>query len=190
MRLIGEPATFVAITPQSAEIILCHSFWQERPNGWRIIVCTANGDEHVLGGNAGLYLRAADVKTLAKAITQTTGLPVRVLIRRTLLHGAVEEIPWTPPNTKANTLMGFGLASACLPFVGGITLGWLSPRPAIVVAVGLALWLCMMLALFVLARTDPSRKKFPTLYSLTTLVTFSATYAVCFVLTAYLVHPH
>jgi hypothetical protein len=190
MRLIGEPATFVAITPQSAEIILCHSFWQERPNGWRIIVRTANGAEHELGGNAGLYLRAADVNTLAKAITQTTGLPVRVVIRRTPLNGAVEETPWTPPNTKTNTLIGFGLASACLPLVGGISMGWLSPRPAIVVVVGLALWLCMMLALFLLARTEPSRKKFPTLHALTTLVTFSATYSVCVVVTDYLVHQH
>ncbi len=190
LRLIAEPATFAAITQQSTEIILCHSIWQERPNGWRVIVRSANGAEHELGGNSDLYLSLSDVNALTEAITPATGLPVRVVIRRTLLHGAVEETPWTPPATKTNTLMGLGLASACLPFVGGIIMGWLSPRPVIVIAVGLVLWLCMMLALFVLARTDPSRKKLPTLYSLTTLVTFSATYAACFVVTAYLVHPH
>ena len=89
MRLIGEPATDVAITPQSAEIVLCHSFWQERPNGWRIIVRTASGSEHQLGSNACLYLNIADVKTLADAITPATGLPVRVVVLRTPLHGAL-----------------------------------------------------------------------------------------------------
>jgi len=191
LRMIGEPSEETPISPQSAEVLVCHRYWQERPNGWRIVVRAANGGERELGGNALLYLRATDINTLAKAIITATGLPVRVVTRRTSIHGAVEEMPWIPPSTKTTAaLMGFGLASACLPFAGGITMGWLSPRPVIVVAIGLALWLCMMLTLFVLARTGPSRKKFPTLYSLTTLVTFSATYAVCFVVTAYLVHQH
>jgi hypothetical protein len=189
-RFFGETSEETPISPQSVEVLVCHRYLQERPNGWRVVVRAANGAEGELGRSGLLYLSASNVNALAEAITSATGIPVRVIIRRKPLHGAVEETPWTPPNTKTNTLMGFGLASACLPFVGGIIMGWLSPRPAIVVVVGLALWLCMMLALLVLARTDPSRKKFPTLYSLTTLVTFSATYAVCFVVTAYLVHPH
>jgi hypothetical protein len=189
-RIIGEPSEEAAISPQTAEVLVCHRYLQERPNGWRVVLRAANGAEGELGRNGLLDLRAADVNTLAEAITSATGLPVRVVIRRTPLHGAVEETPWTPLITKSNALMGFGLAFAGLPFVGGITLGWLSPRPAIVVAVGMALWLCRMLALYILARTDPSRKKFPTLYSLTSLFTFSAVYGACFVVTAYLAHPH
>ena len=84
--------------------------------------------------------------------------------------------------------MPIAISAVVLPFVGGILTGWFSPSPGIVIVVGLALWLCLMLALYAAPRTD--RKKFPLLYSLTTLVTFSATYAVCFVVTSYLAHPH
>jgi hypothetical protein len=189
-RFSGATSEETPISPQSVEVLICHRYLQEQANGWRVVVRAANGAEGELGRSGLLYLSASNVNTLAEAITSATGIPVRVIIRRTPLHGALEETPWMPPNTKTNTLMGFGLASVCLPFVGGITMGWLSPRPAIVVVVGLALWLCMMLALFVLARADPSRKKFPTLYSLTTLVTFSATYAVCYLIAASMSHPH
>jgi len=65
-------------------------------------------------------------------------------------------------------------------------MGSLSLNPAIVIAVGLVLWLCMVLAIYFTSRTGPSPKRFPLLQALTTLVTFSATYAACFVVTAYL----
>jgi hypothetical protein len=86
--------------------------------------------------------------------------------------------------------MGLAVLAACLPFVGGITMGYLSPGATIVIGVGIALWLGLMLALFFVSWRDPSSKKFPVLHALTTLVTFSATYAACFVVTAYLSHLH
>ena len=187
-RMTGQSPEEAAISPQSAEILLCHRYWQERPNGWRVIVRAANGDERELAEAALLYLRARDVDTLARSISPATNLPVRVVIRRTTLHGPVEETPWTPPAARTRILMPIAISAVVLPFVGGILTGWFSPSPGIVIVVGLALWLCLMLALYAAARTD--RKKVPLLYSLTTLVTFSATYAVCFVVTSYLAHPH
>jgi hypothetical protein len=65
-------------------------------------------------------------------------------------------------------------------------MGLLSLNPAIVIAVGLALWLCTVFAVYLASRTGPGPKRFPLLKVLTTLVTFSAVYAVCFVVTAYL----
>jgi hypothetical protein len=75
------------------------------------------------------------------------------------------------------------------PIIGGILMGLLSPRPAIIIiiVVGVALWLCQMLALFALAWID--RKAFPMLHAPTTLVTFCATYAGCCVVAAYVAHP-
>jgi hypothetical protein len=124
---------------------------------------------------------------MAEAITPATGLPVRVVIRRKSPTGAVEETPWTPLfSAKGKSLRTAALATVALPYVGGILMGSLSLNPAIVIAVGFALWLCMVLAIYLASRTDPGPKRFPLLQALTTLVTFSAAYAVCFVVTAYL----
>jgi hypothetical protein len=75
------------------------------------------------------------------------------------------------------------LLFATIPLLGGITIGILRPRPVIVIAVGIALWLCQTLALFALAKS--SRRKstlFGKLYWLTTVFTFAACYAVIYFL--------
>ena len=123
---------------------------------------------------------------MAEAITSVTGLPVRTVVRRQSPTGAIEETPWAPPSTKGNLPRTVSLATMAFPFVGGILIGCLTMNPAIVIAVGLALWLCMMFSIYLASRTDPGPKRFPLLQALTTLVTFSAAYAVCFVVTVYL----
>jgi hypothetical protein len=54
--------------------------------------------------------------------------------------------------------------------------GVLWPSPAVMLAVGLGLWLSQLSLLFLLARRTGSKAKSPTLYSLTTVFTFAATY--------------
>lgn len=189
LRVSGQPSEEAAITPKSAEILLCHRFWQERPNGWRVIVRAADGDECELGGALLIYLSALDVNIMTEAIASATGLPVRAVIRRQLLSGAVEEEPWTPPIRMERALRLVAITTTGFPIVGGIIMGLLLPHshPVVVIAVGLALWLCLMIALFALKLIE--RNKFPMLSALTTLVTSSAIYAVCFVVTAYAFHP-
>jgi hypothetical protein len=131
-------------------------------------------------------LNAGEVDDIADAVSPATGLPVRVVIRSKLLNGAVEEVSGMPSASKTGTLMGIGAAVAALPWAAGIFVGWLSPSPAIVIAVGLVLWFCVVLTLYLAGRTGSPRKNFPALRTLTTLVTFSAAYGVCFVVTAYL----
>jgi hypothetical protein len=140
------------------------------------------------GGNLLIHLSAHDIIRMTKAIAPATGLPVRAVIRRQPLSGAVEEEPCMAPLQKERALRIVARATEGFPFVGGIIMGLLSPHshPAIVIAVGFALWL-WMLALFALTWID--RMKFPMLHALTSLVTFSATYAGCFVVTAYAFHP-
>jgi len=168
--------------------LICHRFVPQKVNGYRVIVRSADGAERELASHSPhtqVDLNVSEVDSMAKAITPATGLPVRVVIRRKSLSGAVEETPWTPPSTKATSLRTAALATVALPYAGGIVMGWLSLNPAIVIAVGLALWLCMVLAIYLTSRTDPGPKRFPVLQALTTLVTFSAAYAMCFVVTAY-----
>jgi hypothetical protein len=110
------------------------------------------------------------------------------VIRRQAANGTIEELPWNPSVAKTNSFVSLKIISACLPFVAGVTMGYLSPHAPIVIGIGLALWLGLMLALFAVSQRDPSGKEFPVLYALTTLVSFSAIYAACFVVTAYLSH--
>lgn len=188
-RSIGEQSEQTAISPQSAEILVCHRLAPHTVSGYRIIVCAADGAERELGGHSPhtqVRLNTSEIDNIAEAITPATGLPVRVVIRRKSSTGAIEETPWRPPSTKGKSLRTAALATVALPYVGGILMGWLSLNPAIVIAAGLALWLCMVLAIYLSSRTGPGPKRFPLLQSLTTLVTFSAAYAACFVVTAYL----
>jgi hypothetical protein len=188
-RSIGEQSEETVISPQSAEILICHRFVPQKVNGYRIIVREADGSERELASHSPhtqVDLKESEIDSMAEAITRATGLPVRVVIRRKSPTGAAEETPWTPPSTKGKSLRAAALATLALPYFGGILMGWLSLNPAIVIAVGLALWLCMVFAIYLASRTDSGPKNFPLLKALTTLVTFSATYAVCFVVTAYL----
>ncbi len=189
LRMSGELSEEAAVSPESSEILLCHRSWQERPNGWRVIVRAVNGDEHELGGNLLIHLNARDVNRMIEEIAPVTCVPVRAVIRRQSLNGAIEEEPWMPPMRKERALGIVAMGTVGFPFVGGIIMGLLSPHshPFVVIAVGLALWICSMLGLSAVTWVD--RKKFPMLHALTTLVTFSATYAVCFVVTAYTFHP-
>ncbi len=70
-------------------------------------------------------------------------------------------------------------------YIGGITIGYLLPRPAVIVAVALALWLGQMLAVSAFAHRHRTRTKYPTLYSLTTLYTFGAAYGFAVVVVAF-----
>jgi hypothetical protein len=184
-RSIGEQSEETVISPQSAEILICHRL----VNGYRIIFRAADGAESELASHSPhtlVNLNTSDIDSMADAITAATGLPVRAVVRRKSPTGAVEETPWTPAATKRKPLKTAALATVALPYVGGILMGSLSLNPAIVIAVGLVLWLCMVLAIYFTSRTGPGPKRFPLLQALTTLVTFSATYAACFAVTVYL----
>ena len=188
-RSIGETSQDAVISPQSTEVLLCYRVWPGQQRGYCILVRTADGTESELASHSPhtqVDLNASEVDGIADAVSPATGLPVRVVIRSKLPNGTVEEVSGMPPASKTGTVMGIGAAVAALPYVAGIFVGWLFPGPAIVIAVGLVLWFCMVLTLYLAGRTGSPRKKFPALRTLTTLVTFSAAYGVSFVVTAYL----
>jgi hypothetical protein len=184
-RLIGEKPIGGSIPSQAKEILLCQSFFQELHDGRRLIICGPGTAEHEISANPLCSLGVLTLQKLAGDISAVTGLPVRFVRRRRMENGTVQEEPWMLQSTGAGWHGIAALVVAILPYAGGFAVGKLMPNPAVIVLAGLALWFVLMLAAFALARTGPVKKKFPTLYSLTTLVSFAAGYALSVVLAIY-----
>jgi hypothetical protein len=73
-RSIGEQSEETVISPQSAEILICHRL----VNGYRIIVRETDGAERELASHsphALVNLKESEINSMAEAITPATGLP-------------------------------------------------------------------------------------------------------------------
>jgi hypothetical protein len=188
-RSIGEQPEETVLSSQTAEILICQRLVPEKVYGYRIIVRASDGSEREVASHSPhtqVLLNAPEIESMAESITLLTGLPVRIVTRQTLPTGAIEDTPWIPSSQKRNPLRTAPLATVTFPYVGGILMGCLSLNPAIIVAVGFALWLCMVFSIYLVSRTDSDPKRVPLLKTLATLVTFSAAYTACFFFTAYL----
>ena len=182
-HFFGEQVIETAVTPQSTEILVCHSYYEGLPNGYSLIVRAADEIEREVKVKF-LTLDAEDCRKIAEGTTAASGLPVRLVVRRRFIDGSVQETPWVPIAPKENTARGLAVITiGAVPCVGGIAIGLLLPRPAGVVAGGLALWFGQTLAISAYAR------KYPTLYSLATVFTFAAAYGLAFVVAGYILRP-
>jgi hypothetical protein len=191
-RMFAEPAVNAAITPQSREILICRSVPRDVPDGYgyRVIIRDEDGTER--GVKAGyLTLHSArDGQTIGAGITAATGLPVRIIGRRRLGDGTVEETPWMVPTAKSRLTVAAALAIGATPYVGGITVGLLVSSPLFIVAFGLALWLSQTIAIFALDLSRNKRTINAFLYLLTNLFLFAAEYGASVVIVAFMFRAH
>jgi hypothetical protein len=68
-----------------------------------------------------------------------------------------------------------------------VAVGYFLPRPAVIVIIGLVLWLGQMLASWACTHLlYYAKEKYPTLYSLTTVFTFAAAYGLAVVFVGYI----
>jgi type IV secretory pathway TrbD component len=189
LRMIGEQSVEVLIPPHSTEILLCRSIHPGLSHESRIIV-------HGPAGEAGIkvdylvILSSQNLERLADGLTAATGLPVRMIIRRIPDDGMTEEMPWILPQGAARWISALGFVLVVLPYTGGIIEGWIRPAPAVIAAVGFALWLLSLLGARLVARRDPAHPAFPTASFLMTVFTFGATYAFSVVITIFMFHSH
>ena len=145
-HLFAEPA-IEALLRLDREILLCYSFLEELPDGYRLIIRAADETEREVRARFLTLLDAKECRKIVEGITGATALPVRLVIRRRLADGTVQETPWMPLAPNAIISGAFsGVTLGAVPYIGGITIGYLLPRPAVIVAVGFALWLGRMLA--------------------------------------------
>ena len=184
--LSGEEAVEVAVTPQATEILFCQSFFEDMPDGYRMVVRGAHEPEREVGVKFFKTPDSQDCQAIVGGMTAATGLPVRLVIRRRLTDGTVHEMPWTPITRKARTARGFAVtAMAVVPYIGGITIGYLQLRPALIVTAGLALWCGQVLAALAWARGFRSQTRHSTLYLFSTIFTFGAAYGLAVVIGAF-----
>ncbi len=186
---LGKQIVAAAVTPQSRDILFCHSVFEGMPDGFKLIVRSTDEPEREVKVTFPFILDAQECRNIAEGTAAATGLPVRLVTRR-LTGGSVQESPWIPIAPKANIARGLAtVAVGAIPFIGGITAGYLLPRPAVIMAVGLALWLVQLLAISACARwLHYTPAKHSILYSLTTLFPFGAAYGLAVVLVAFVIH--
>jgi len=184
-RWSGAAVTEAAVTPQSAEILLCHKLLERIPEGFSLVICGNHEPEREVRVKFGRSLDQQYCQKLTEGITSATGLPVRLVTRRRSMDGSVQETEWIPTTGTAFVLSA-SIGLAALPFIGGIVVGWLRLRPEIILAIGAALWLAKILVLITLARRYPSRTK-PSILtlSLSSVFPFGAAYGLAVVITPY-----
>jgi hypothetical protein len=176
----------IGLTSDSSEILFCHNAWQGLADGLRLVVRTGDGTERDIRATSIDYLSARQAQRLGEGITTAIGLPVLLLKRRRQADGTIREISLSPPPRSSRIASGAALATGVVPFIGGSVVGAFWQTPALIISVGLGLWLSQIVALSLLARWRGSRAKYPTLYSLTTVFTFSAAYGLAVVVVGYI----
>jgi hypothetical protein len=184
-RLFADPVIRASITPQSREILFCHSIPRELQEGYgyTVKVCAADKSERSIKAGYLTLHNAKENERFAKRIASVTDLPVRFITRRRLANGTVEESPWTPPVHKAKILIAT-VAFGAVPYIGGIAVGYLWPHFPAIFATGLCLWFCQLLAMYACA--DHKATRYSAFYALSTIFTFAAAYGVTACLVAYI----
>lgn len=189
--LSGEQVTEAAITPQSSELLLCHGFLEDMHVGYGVIVRDLREREQEVRLTFFKQPDAQDCHAIAEDLTAATGLPVRLVIRRST-NGTVDETPWIPIAPKERRARGFALLTyAALPYAGGLTAGFLRLRLAIIVVVGLVLWIAQMLTVIAYARWQRMPNEPQLLFrSVVSLFTFGSAYGLAAIFGAFIFRAH
>ena len=114
-----------------------------------------------------------------------TGLPASPLPGLLQADRTIQEIPRKPQSRKVRIVIGIALIMGFLPIIGGAVVGSLWPAPAVIVVVGLGLWLIETSVIILLARFLGSRESLPTRYLLSSVVSFALFYGLAVVAVGY-----
>ena len=175
----------MSIPADASEIVFCRKLLEGldgiyAPDGYRIIMQTAGKAVGELETGFSAHVDATQLQKIADGLTTATGLPVRFIQRLQSTEG-VKESPWVPPARKTNLKLSAMLMLGFLPFIGGGIVGYFVTQPALIVALGLALWICELFAISAYGKHKWTRRT--ALRGLTTIFTFGASYAAAAVFT-------
>ncbi len=120
---------------------------------------------------------------LANGITAVTELPVHFIKHEVDDDGVIREVPWSPV-AAARPLVSLGkFALAGTPLLGGLAVGVLHSSTSSAALIGVVLWL-VQTAIVLISSPRSRRSKLSYLYWSTTAITFAASYAAVFLITA------
>ena len=174
--LSGKQVTEAPVTRQSTEILLCHNFLEDTHVGYAVVVRGPDESEQEIRLRFFKQPDAQDCRGITEDLGAATGLPVRQVIRRSV-NGTVHQTPWTPTAPKERRVISVALLTyAILPYVGGITAGFLQLRLVILVAVGLVLWIGQMLGVYAFTRWQRMPEEPSLLRMVASVFTFGTAY--------------
>ena len=188
-RFLGEPVLEASITPQAKEIVLSRDLRDKSPNAWNVSVFSVGERERSFKTTRLNLTTAQEGHKLVEGIGAATGLPVRMITRQQNVSGTIEETPWTPPASQGK-MFGVGLGIGVVPYLGGAVVGYAFPRPSVILAIGVALWLFDLLAMSALARRAQPKTKSLGAHLLARFFLFWTGYGFAFVLVAYVLRSH
>lgn len=182
-RFIGDPIVEERIPPQAKEIVLCHTSAFGLTSNYSIIIRDAGSAERRIMSTCLNALNQQESLRLADAISGATELPVRLAVRLRTDGGKFQEVPWESAPRKAKTSLIVGALGGVVPILSGCFVGYHSVSLARATVIGLIVWVAWALVCVI---TSTPVKKFPYMYLLTTVVTFSALYLVSVVFVEFL----
>lgn len=190
-RIFLEPVVEAEILPEAHEILVCRRYLDELCEGDSVIVRVADGTEREVKAYF-MRLDGLEPTKLLDGIAAATGLPVQFVVRRrSSADGSIRETKREFPSKASTTYRAGLIVIVALPYLGGSIVGYLLPSGGVIVAVGLTLWLCQSLALYLAARKQRSGDRpaaFTALRFLTTLFTFGAAYGAIVAIVSFTVH--
>jgi hypothetical protein len=186
-RVMGDPATEVAITSKSSAVLICLDRYDKLFDGYRVIVHSPEEPERPMKVMFMTTLDTRKRRKISDGITAATSLPVRFVIRRRATDESVTESPWNPPDRAGRARVAASLAIAITPIATGVIAGRFDLRGTGVIAAALV-WLAQTLAIVCysmisLKRSRSSNSLGSTLAStLPTIFIFGAWYGLAYVM--------
>ncbi|HEV2136314.1 MAG TPA: hypothetical protein VGR47_18890 [Terracidiphilus sp.] len=186
---IDEPAAMdMELGPRVQEILLCRGTRNNSPFGFRIILRAFDVPDREFKVETGDDLALRDTRILSDGITAATGLPVRLIERRTRKDGSVREGIWIPPSRALPSTELARLVAVAFPFVCGAVAGYLQPGYLTAVIGWMALWSIQMLGLFLYNRFVHQRTTLGTFNWFYSLFNFAVEYATTFAYVSFMFH--
>lgn len=114
-----------------------------------------------------------------------TELPTLPLPNLRQADGTVQEVPRKPQSRRVRIAVVVALVMGVLPIIGGTVVGILWPTSAVIVVVGLGLWIIETSVIILLVRFLGSRESLSTRYLLTIVISFALFYGLAVVAVGY-----
>lgn len=194
LRWIGEPEISLLIGAETREVLICRGsrdkyggFFADDPRdfpyGFRAILRAGDGRDRKIEIKTGNRLNSNQAQALINGIAGATGIPARLVKRQSREDGTIEEVPWIPDAHSTRPTVLARVVFAATPLLGGAVVGLSRASGAQAALVGLILWLAQTAITFILSQpVKQPRIAWP--YWFTTAITFAASYAVVFLITA------